>query len=78
MGLDLRKPDFVYANKKGADQPEHSHSLISTFVISYVEIIIVNLIPCKISIFSIVSVTEQGILKFMTRINFMLCLVELS
>ena len=34
MGLDVRKPVFRgFANNKGADQPVHPHSLISTFVI---------------------------------------------
>ena len=34
-------------------------SLISAFVISYLECIVVNLAPCKISIFQLVSVVEQ-------------------
>ena len=31
----MKKPDFVYANNKGADQPEYPHILISTFAIRY-------------------------------------------
>ena len=28
---------MTYANNKGADQPEHPHSLFSTFVIGYLD-----------------------------------------
>ena len=31
---------FLHANNKGADQPAHSHSLISTFVICNLKIMI--------------------------------------
>ena len=38
MGLDLDKPVFqVFNNNKDTDQPAHSHSLISTFVIRLLE-----------------------------------------
>ena len=48
MGLDMRKPNFVTC----------ICGLISAFVISYLESIVVNLTPCKISIFQLVSVSE--------------------
>ena len=35
MGLDARKP--VFANHKGTDQPAHPRSLISAFVIRFLE-----------------------------------------
>ena len=38
---------FSYANNKGADQPAHSHSLISTFVVR-----------CRDNIIPLVSVSE--------------------
>ena len=38
MNIDARKPVFEgFANSKGADQPEHPRSLISTFVICFLE-----------------------------------------
>ena len=40
-----------FANKKGADQPAHQHSLISTFAIHLLESIISRLSMSKISIF---------------------------
>ena len=33
IGLVAKKSLLVFANNKGADQPAHSHSLISAFVI---------------------------------------------
>ena len=33
IGLIAKKSLLVFANNKGADQPAHSHSLISAFVI---------------------------------------------
>ena len=35
MGLNARNPDFVACEQQTADQPEHSRSLISAFVIHY-------------------------------------------
>ena len=49
----------VFANNKGADQPAHSHSLISTFVICLLESMISNLAISAISIFYLVSEVEQ-------------------
>ena len=50
---------LLHVNKKSADQPAHLHSLISTFVIRYLESIGANHAPCKISIFQLVYVAEQ-------------------
>ena len=33
MSHIVRKPVYAYANNKGADQPAHPRSLISTFVV---------------------------------------------
>ena len=43
----MRKPVMSYANNKGADQPVHPHSLISTFVVR-----------CLDSIILLVSISE--------------------
>ena len=39
----------MYANNKGADQPAHPHSLISTFVVRYLDSIIPTLAKSKLS-----------------------------
>ena len=44
-----------YANNKGADQPAHQRSLVSTFVVRYLE----SITP-QVSISRSVSVTEQA------------------
>ena len=49
-----------FANNKGADQPAHPHSLISTFVIRLLKSIISKLATSEISISSIVSVAKQA------------------
>ena len=41
----------VFANNTGADQPGHLHSLISTFVIRFLESIVCTLATGEISIF---------------------------
>ena len=57
MGLDARKPVFVggggggVANNTGADQPAHTRSLISAFVIRVLESIICKLATGEISVF---------------------------
>ena len=52
MGIDARKPIFdLFANTKGADQPEHPRSLISTFVICVMESTICKLATGEILIF---------------------------
>ena len=52
-----------YANNKGADQPAHSRSLISTFVVRYLDNIISVLAISEISRLELVSVAEQASLS---------------
>ena len=59
MGLDAR----VFENNTGADQPAHPPSLISAFVIRFLESIICKLSIGEISIFKLVSVAEETGLK---------------
>ena len=54
MGLYVRKP----ANNRGADQPLQLLSLISTFVICFLESIMTPLARPKCSIFWVFSVAE--------------------
>ena len=42
---------LLHANNKGADQPVHPRILVSALVVHYLEIIVVKLALCKISIF---------------------------
>ena len=42
---------LLYANNTGADQPAYPCSLVSAFVIRYLESRVIKLFPCKISIF---------------------------
>ena len=49
-----------FVNNKGADQPEHPHSLISAFVIHLLESIISRLATSTMPIFLLVSVAEQA------------------
>ena len=37
LSLVMRKPVLPYANNKGADQPAHPRSLISTFIVRSVD-----------------------------------------
>ena len=55
MGLDVRKPDFVACEPQGADQPAHPCSLMSTFVILFLEIIMTTLAKCKLSLIYLAS-----------------------
>ena len=50
-----------FANNKGADQPAHLRSLISAFVIRFLESIICKLATDDISFFQLVSVAETGL-----------------
>ena len=52
-----------FANNTGADQPAHPRSLISAFVIRFLENIICKLATGEISIFKLVSVAEEIGLK---------------
>ena len=49
-----------YANNKGADQPAHPRSLISTFVVRYLDSTAPILAKSKISRRLLVSVAEQA------------------
>ena len=57
--LERENLSLVFVNNKGADQPAHPRSLISTFVILLLECIISKLATCKISIFWLVCVAEE-------------------
>ena len=48
-----------FANNKGADQPAYPRSLVSPFVIRYLEGIVAKLAQCKIPLFSLLSVAEE-------------------
>ena len=52
-----------FANNTGADQPAHPRSLISAFVIRFLERNICQLNTGEISTFSLVSVAEETGLK---------------
>ena len=52
-----------FANNTGADQPAHPRSLISAFVIRFLESIICILATGEIAIFRLVSVAEETGLK---------------
>ena len=45
----MRKPVYAYANNKGADQPAHPRSLISTIVVH-----------CRDSVIPLVSISEMS------------------
>ena len=49
-----------YVNNKGADQPAHPCSLISTFVVPCLNSTICTLAIAKVSKFWLVSVAEQA------------------
>ena len=51
---------IAYANNKGADQPVHSRSLISTFVVRCLDSMICIFAISKVSRYSLVSVAEQA------------------
>ena len=56
----MRKPVYACGNNKGADQPAHPRSLISTFVVHCLDIIIPLLAKAKHSRPYLVSVAEQA------------------
>ena len=60
----MRKPVLIYANNKGADQPAHPRSLISTFVVRCLDSIIPILAKSKKLSLKLVSVVEQAGLSF--------------
>ena len=49
-----------YGNNKGADQPEHPCSLISTFIVRWLDSIILLLAIAEISRLELASVAEQA------------------
>ena len=51
-----------FANNTHTDQPAHPCSLISAFVICYMESIVCKLVTGEISIFWLVSVAEETVL----------------
>ena len=56
----MRKPVYAYANNKGADQPAHPRSLISTFVVHCLDSIVPLVSIFKISSHYLASV-ETGL-----------------
>ena len=56
-----------FVNNTGADQPAHPRSLISAFVIRFLESIICKLAAGESSIFQLVSVVEETGLKSLCR-----------
>ena len=60
----MRKPVLPYANNKGADQPTHSHSLISAFVVRCLDSIILLVSTSEISSLYLASVDAQAGLSF--------------
>ena len=63
----MGKPVLPYANKKGADQPAHPHSLISTFVVHCLDSTIPILAKSKISRLYLASEAEQAGLSLPRR-----------
>ena len=59
----MRKCVLCHANNKGADQPAHPHSLISTFVVRCLGSIIFLDSIAEISRLQLVSVAEQATLS---------------
>ena len=53
-----------YATNKGADQPAHPRSLISAFVVRYLDSIILLVSISEISSLYLASVAEQAGLSF--------------
>ena len=51
---------MAYANNRGADQPVHPRSLISTFVVPCLDSMTCILAPSKLTRFKLASVAEQA------------------
>ena len=51
---------MLYANKKGADQPAHPHSLSSAFVVCCLDSVMSLVSVTKISSLMLASVAEQA------------------
>ena len=56
----MRKPVLAYANNKGADQPAHPRSLISAFVVCFLDSITSLVSLSEISRLSLASEAEQA------------------
>ena len=56
----MRKPVLPYANNKGTDQPVHPRSLISAFVVRFLDSIIPLVSISIISSLQLVSIAEQA------------------
>ena len=56
----MRKPVMPYANNKGTDQPAHSRSLISAFVVRCLDSIIPLVSISEISSLCLASVASQA------------------
>ena len=56
----MRKPFLPYANNKGADQPAHPRSLISTFVVCCLDSIIPLVSISKLASIYLASVAAQA------------------
>ena len=56
----MRKPVLPYANNKGADQPAHPRSLISAFVVRFLDSVIPLVSISKISRHKLASSAEQA------------------
>ena len=63
MSRAIRKRVMSYANNKGADQPAHSHSLISAFVVCCLDSVTSLVSVTKISSLMLASVAEQASLN---------------
>ena len=54
---------MAYANNKGADQPAHPRSLISAFVVRWIDSVMSLVSVTKISSLMLASVAEQASLS---------------
>ena len=59
IDLTQETPTLLHVHNKNNDQLADLHSLISTFVVCYLERTTVQLAPCGISIFWLIFVAEQ-------------------
>ena len=63
MSRAMRKLVMSYANNKGADQPAHPRSLISAFVVCFLDSVMSLVSVTKLSSFMLASVAEQASLS---------------
>ena len=62
--LTRDKQTLLHGDNKGADQPAHPRSLISAFVVRFLESLMIPLAIRKIPMFLLVSEAEQSGLSF--------------